>query len=363
VLEAYAELSEQRRMAIEDRDIAVQDKLETNKFLERTIAAAWKQGSDAHGRNYYYNYVTGESRWTPPENWKLKPIDEWVRNVDERGNVYWYHQRTGESSWLPPCSNCSTTAERWCNQCQVAYCVPCFSALHESEGQERGFREHTWVLALTEKEQLQHGEEYCVQCKKRKAQLVCMMCFDPYCTECYNVSHSFGALSLHTAVSYARAKQGWMPVKARTEGENTYYVNGLTGEGTYEKPADLMTQDELLQFNRFKAHRGAAEQLVTTIDKLQFDLEKAKHERDQAWYDMAVAGKASSEKKAELSDYEKHMLALQSSNKGLFSMFNSKKRALYRAQLMNPSVRARGLVQRHEVEKLLQLDKKKPKRN
>ena len=38
-----------------------------------------KQGSDANGRNYYYNYVTGASQWDPPENWAINLADQWVR--------------------------------------------------------------------------------------------------------------------------------------------------------------------------------------------------------------------------------------------------------------------------------------------
>ena len=40
-----------------------------------------KQGSDATGRNYYYNYVTGASQWDPPENWAINLADQWVRNL------------------------------------------------------------------------------------------------------------------------------------------------------------------------------------------------------------------------------------------------------------------------------------------
>jgi hypothetical protein len=82
--------------------------------MKATIAASWKQGSDATGRNYYYNYVTGESRWTPPEDWNVKPADQWVRNVDERGNVYYYNIKTGKSRWLPPCNTCGKQSEKWC---------------------------------------------------------------------------------------------------------------------------------------------------------------------------------------------------------------------------------------------------------
>ena len=46
-----------------------------------TIGSSWKQGSDVTGRNYFYNYVTGETRWEPPETWKAPVKDTWLRQV------------------------------------------------------------------------------------------------------------------------------------------------------------------------------------------------------------------------------------------------------------------------------------------
>lgn len=58
-------LSEHTRMADEDRDAKIfqaeEEKHRTQQLLQDRIASAWKQGSDAYGRNYYFNYVTGES--------------------------------------------------------------------------------------------------------------------------------------------------------------------------------------------------------------------------------------------------------------------------------------------------------------
>ena len=58
-------LSEHTRMADEDRDAKIlqaeEEKHRTQQLLQDRIAGAWKQGSDAYGRNYYFNYVTGES--------------------------------------------------------------------------------------------------------------------------------------------------------------------------------------------------------------------------------------------------------------------------------------------------------------
>ena len=65
-----------------------------------TVAASWRQGSDIQGRNYFYNYITGESTWNAPETWKLKPSEMWVRNKDERENVYYYNMQTGRRKGL-----------------------------------------------------------------------------------------------------------------------------------------------------------------------------------------------------------------------------------------------------------------------
>jgi hypothetical protein len=99
-------LAAERFKAEFERKLAEEDVQKTNDFLEETINASWKQGSDAAGKNYYYNYVTGASQWDPPDNMKTKIVDTWIKNIDVRGNVYYYNMQTGESSWLPPCSVC-----------------------------------------------------------------------------------------------------------------------------------------------------------------------------------------------------------------------------------------------------------------
>ena len=67
--------------------------------------------------------------------------------------------------------------------------------------------------------------------------------------------------------------------------EKDYYVHGATGETTYEKPEDLMTENEKYHFGNFKAHKEAAEEHVKKIEKLQIDLEGASYERDTILFD------------------------------------------------------------------------------
>ena len=132
-----------------------------------TVAASWRQGSDIQGRNYFYNYITGESTWTAPDTWKLKPSEMWVRNKDERENVYYYNMQTGESRWLPPCCICGHASEQFCTDCGVSFCVKDYDGHHVSETMKL----HTWTNVETEKEPLKPGEIHCVECKKRVAKV------------------------------------------------------------------------------------------------------------------------------------------------------------------------------------------------
>jgi hypothetical protein len=42
-------------------------------------------------------------------------------------------------------------------------------------------------------------------------------------------------------MNYRKAKLGWICIKSRIEDEKDYYVNGNTGETSYDKPEELMT--------------------------------------------------------------------------------------------------------------------------
>ena len=61
-LQAIKDLEAERVRAEDERAQTIEEMKRSEENMKATIAAAWKQGSDASGRNYFYNYVTGESR-------------------------------------------------------------------------------------------------------------------------------------------------------------------------------------------------------------------------------------------------------------------------------------------------------------
>ena len=176
---------------------------------------------------------------------------------------------------------------------------------------------HTWTNVETEKEPLKPGEIHCVDCKKRVAkvsqsydnsdirpsltyfnnptyfslivssiiQVMCSTCWDPYCVTCFKYVHNTGALKNHIPINYRKAKNGWSCIKAKVEGERDYFVNGQTGETSYEKPVELMTPQEKIYFDNFKLHQTAGEEHIQKIEKLQYDLEAASYERDTILFD------------------------------------------------------------------------------
>lgn len=362
MLDEYKRLERERLKAEADKQQAVADMNDTEDNLKATIAAAWKQGSDATGKNYYYNYVTGESSWDPPENWVMKESDNWVRNVDDRGNVYYYNQKTAESRWLPPCLVCGKESERWCGNCNAAYCLIDHLALHEQNGGPDGtisdrfipeYVDHKWSACELEREVLKKGQVYCVECKKRACTRVCIECWDYYCQHCFTYVHHVGNLKNHKHIPYSRARRGWMCVKAKDVGERDYYVNGLTGETTFEKPEDLMTEPELAAKRNFLAHKEAAESYIKKIDELQHDIEGLKYERALAIMNgrptaAAKAPKEKSKKDVDAVDLKKL------TGGGILSFFGGGvEKAQYRSRLMAPDERKRGQNRSNYIKSIL----------
>jgi len=73
----------------------------------KDLPAGWTSGVDQQsGQTYYYNEVTGESRWeTPPQDHggaQTLPAG-WTSGMDEAsGATYYFNEKTGQSQWEPP---------------------------------------------------------------------------------------------------------------------------------------------------------------------------------------------------------------------------------------------------------------------
>jgi hypothetical protein len=369
VLDEQKRLEDERLKAEADRDDALEEVKVSEENMQATINSSWQQGSDATGRNYYYNYVTGESMWEPPPGWTLKIVDQWIRNINERGQVYYYNQLTGESKWLPPCCQCGKDAERWCTDCCLSYCVEDYKIIHETkvnvqgegegaaegaennEEEEGGMSQHVWAVAELEKEILRPGQVYCIECKKRVCTRVCLSCWDYYCDPCFKFVHHIGDLKLHETVSYARAKKGWIAIKPKEKGEKIYYLNGVTGETSYEKPVELMNETERTNYENFISHRKAAESHVKTIEKLQMELEGLKYERDLRLAKETPNLLAQQNQKK--SDETGEVLAnMKKGNRGAFGFLSGLNQG-YVARLMKPDNRRRGEKRSDYIQSLL----------
>ena len=270
-LEAFAEADRRVLGAKGAAGEALEAQEAAEDALELMKLAGWKMGADATGANYYYNWVTGESSWEKPEGWEPPVADVWVKNTDPKGNVFYFNQITQETAWFPPCAVCNRNeARKICFDCgSKNYCNDCFDAAHHHDGVEPEMAEHRWKGADADKEELKHGEKFCVLCATRVAREVCTTCRDAYCNQCFKESHAVGALAAHQSMAFDEYKKGWQEVRGRVEGEATYYFHASTGQNTYEKPTELMLDDERAEHEKYVKWRAACEAHNKKIDKLQ----------------------------------------------------------------------------------------------
>eukprot|EP01043_Picozoa_sp_COSAG02_P005479 COSAG02_NODE_148_length_33809_cov_158.369594_23_plen_1464_part_00 len=75
---------------------------------------AWEMHTDDAnaGSTYWWNSVTGESRWTDPH---ADPSTQWEENIDDKsGRKYWWNKITHESRWTDPAhdENADTTEQK-----------------------------------------------------------------------------------------------------------------------------------------------------------------------------------------------------------------------------------------------------------
>ena len=162
------------------------------------------------------------------------------------------------------CSQCQVRlAEFLCQQCDDKYCGDCSESLHRS-GRKKT---HTITELLPfHKDELDDGEEYCVECEHSKAELLCEQCGDNYCTRCFKRTHARGRKAQHTTVTWEEAQTPWEEFFDEDEGRTVYY-NTKTRERTFVKPAALLWGKEKMAWQEehnegVEAAKEAAEQMA-----------------------------------------------------------------------------------------------------
>jgi hypothetical protein len=276
----------------------------------------------------------------------LKPhdFDHWVRTMDAQKKIYYYNTMTAESTWLAPCQICFRTGEKWCLDCKSTYCDKHYAKIHrnEKDGDYESLRKHRWSKNElgNDRETLEQPDDvYCIECNMKVATKLCDICWDAYCTKCFDLVHHVGFLKEHKGINIRRAKMQWYCVRQK-EPEPDYYINGVTGDKTYEKPMELMTELEKILMENFNTHKIAAEEHVQQIEQLQFELEKAKYERDQLLLQNAQLMQASRSKGNQPQGQSTVNAKAQDSE--------------YRQMLMNPSDRRRGQARNNQIKQLIE---------
>jgi len=308
-LDAQAQMEANIQLTEEERIKAEEEKAAMEEHLGDQIRKAWKLGSDAYGVNYFYNWITEETTYTQPEGWSPAEDEIWVRNVDDRGNVYYFNQLTGQSKWSDE----------------------------------------------NVKEELGEGEVHCVNCQTLKATRMCNVCRDAYCDDCFDTIHRSGWLAQHRWTPYMDAKKGWNIVRARTANEKNYYVKAGE-EGTYDKPAELMLEDDLYHERQYheKAleYQAAAARYAKKIEKLQVAVETLQYEKDSKWYEDSLAQSKLQEEmdimKAALDEAEKKKSAMSTFREILRNPKRHLKAALTNNTVKDPTYRRKLLLSKSQ---------------
>lgn len=326
-----------------------------------------------------------------------KPFNHeyWIRAMDYSNTIYYYNTMTGETSWLPTCSVCFSPSEKWCIQCNAAFCQkhlikkhqPSLSLKEKGDNKEKskvkpskvendgasvsslddgslvtdpnGLLNHEWSdyefsgkdgTAPVRPRLLEH-QEFCLECQLNLAEQVCSECWDRYCTSCFQKIHRVGSLKLHQPLPYDETmSNNWYTIRAGQYGNTATidrYINGETQESTYEKPRALMNSLEGKFYDQWKLYENGSQELYQMIDELQFEIEKAKYEKEKMLLEMQEMQKNFKTRANISNDTGIDIEALFQQNQS--------NQSEYRQILLNPTDRKRGQARAQYIKALLEL--------
>lgn len=138
-----------------------------------------------------------------------------------------------------------------------------------------------------------------------------------------------------------------MCIKSKVPGEPDYFINGATGLTTYDKPKELMTEQELIYYNNYETHKKALEDNIKVTEKLQVDLETVTYDRDTILYNAlsgaGIAGAANKKggkggNKGNSNAQSAALVANASRGGGFFSFFTGITDE-YRGTVLSPTNR------------------------
>ena len=197
---------------------------------------------------------------------------------------------------MPPCGVCNKEmGKRICQDCDFqVYCNNCFERHHDALPGDEG-KLHKWKAADIDKEELAPGGKYCEKCRVSAAVRSCKVCRDHYCQKCFQDVHAVGWLSKHQWCTFEEFKKGWQEVKGRVDGEKDYYFNATTQESTFEKPEELMLEEELREYKLHKKYEKENDRNLKRIEKLTEKVAEFQHEKDLLWYEANMKKTAEAE--------------------------------------------------------------------